>query len=160
MNQRQAHSSLRPGLRQKLRARGLRLLAVQAPEIGVPGRAKVKGAERERAGDVDSQVGGQRRANTRAAARDLREFLRASDLNLRLLLKYSPRRDANVVVVFERGANQILQLGFAKDFRPLLVGDGVLRIADDGSIVGAAKSRRSRNGWSIVSGSDIATGDD
>ena len=89
----------------------------------------------------------------------VREFLRASDLNLSLLFQYPPRSYTDVVIIRKRGANQSLQLRLAKNLGPLLIGDGILGIADNRSIVGAAKRRRSGNGWTIVPRANIASGD-
>ena len=44
-------------------------------------------------------------------------------LNLRLLLENALRRDAHVVVVGERLADQILQLRLAIDLRPLFIAE-------------------------------------
>jgi hypothetical protein len=83
-----------------------------------------------------------------------------SDLNLGLLLENASCGNANVVIIGERGANQFMQLWFAKDFGPLLIGDGILGVGYDSSIVGTAESRRSGNGWAIIARAYIAAGDD
>ena len=89
---------------------------------------------------------------------DLRELLRAGDADLLLLLEDVLGGDAEVVVVGERGADEVLELGLVEDGGPLLVADGGFGVGGDSGVVGAAEGGRGGDDGAGVLGADVAAG--
>ena len=79
-------------------------------------------------------------------------------LDLRLLLEYALRGDAHVVVVGERRADEILQLGLAKDLGPVLIAERGLVGGGDLGVIGSAEGGRSGHLRTLVVGADGAAG--
>ena len=112
-----------------------------------------------------------------AGAVERRELLRARDTELRLRFHDALRGNADIVVLLERCADQLLQLRIAKNLPPLLVADRkrgggcAVRLAGERSAVQimrlfaglrvavglrAAVNRRCINGRALVFGTDGA----
>ena len=136
-----AHGTLCPLLREELIALGFGLMAVEAPEVGRPGGGK---AELDRwAGENGGSGGGEVGAGAAEGSVDLRELLRAGDADLLLLLEDVLGGNAEVVIVGERGVDEVLELRLVEDGGPLLVcGDGGGGVGGDGGVVGAAEGGR------------------
>ncbi len=67
-------------------------------------------------------------------------------------------RDAEIVIVAERFANQFLQFRLVKYLRPLLIAQRALGITDDGGVIGAAEGRRRWIRGLLVLGANRAAG--
>ena len=114
--------ALRPLAGQQLRARSLGGAAILSPEVEVPGGGKPDLAKMRNEGAQPAELRrGILLGGVSAAAVDRGELRRARDAELRLRLQDALRGDAHIVILLERGADQILQLWIAKDLPPLLV---------------------------------------
>ena len=94
----------------------------------LPQKSRSQAADRGHA--ADGQTIGWNRARRRivqtgaaATATHVWELIRARDAHLRLRFENAGRRDAHIVILLERGANQLLQLLVLKNIPPLLVAE-------------------------------------
>src|SRR5271168_4657571 len=104
LDQGRAGRSLAPLAGQKISPCGFALPAIETPEIEVPcsGRTRTSAAKRGVRGCAVALGPGQRRRNLQravtSAAADRRQLLRADNADLRLGLKHTLRRDAEIQI--------------------------------------------------------------
>src|SRR6202041_613698 len=100
LDKRHAHRALGPGLCEQLRARGLSLLPIEAPEVRRPCGGEIKRSFDEWAADRSSnERRRQRCANCRTANAERWKLLSVRDFDLCLLFQNVLYANAHVIVV-------------------------------------------------------------
>ncbi len=160
-----AGRTLRPLRLQKFGACGLRLPAIQPPEVKVPSG---RGAEATAADEVVLRPV---RIRVREARRNLQrgetaasthrwQPLRAHHTHLRLCFEDALRRNLEIKIVLQRFGNELLEHRIGEDALPVLLGDGRLRLCRPIDLRGerSAKALRHGSGRALIARSNLAAG--